>query len=359
MKNIFLTAALFVTVMLQAQDKHEIIKSFITDQVLSSSVPFAHGKGTKVSRIEFGKDDQVTLHYLPYKKPESFKLHELYKETNSSSGVELYEDNRFIQFHLTEERTRIISFGSYAVALKVYEAFLQLLSPDVSATGSHMYFISKTAQLSSSNEQLLKVIRCTDKMDAGDSTIRINSRGEGWVDKDSVPIGHWKFYATNNKGKEYLFKEGEYMKTDSSVFMIIGVDTDEVKQRYHMNLDELKKDYVSTVPFMKTLEWKYYHDNGNEWKKVFYKFDLVPLELAESMDPSTEKNSLVVKMPETFDEYITGEVAEFNKKGICFKKLEYDELGFLMTKTLISPNGSVTRKETAEAYGPVLLPNNN
>jgi hypothetical protein len=53
-----------------------------------------------------------------------------------------------------------------------------------------------------------------------------------------------------------------------------------------------------------------------------------------------------------------GDVSEYTRTGICFKKLEYDELGFLWTKTLLSPDGSVVKKQTAGHDGEEIKANN-
>jgi hypothetical protein len=72
------------------------------------------------------------------------------------------------------------------------------------------------------------------------------------------------------------------------------------------DLEDLKKNQVSVAPFIKTRAWKYYHDNGKMWKEVFFKWELVPIELSESIDASTESRMLPIRIPEPFDEYITG-----------------------------------------------------
>jgi len=362
MKYFFVPATLFLSIVLHAQNDYydyNETKDLIRAEVSVYSVPFAHGKGTKVSKIEFGKQDQVTLHYEPYKKPVSFRLHELYKETDTSTGIQLYQDNRFIQFHLSEDRTRVISFESHEKAREVYDAFLQLMRLSYGDANRGVYFIRRDTRLSEAQELLVSCIRPVDKKDEGDSTIKIRSRGEGWLDKDSMPVGYWSFYATDSKGKEYLFKEGTYTRTDRNMFTVMGMDTDDVKQRFYISMDGLKSDRVSYVPFIKTSDWVYYHDNGRKWKDVFYKWDLIPIELAESIDLNTNKSLLSVRMPEPIDEYIIGEVIEFDKLGHSIKQLFYDELGFLMTKTLYAADGRITKKETATPQGPVLLPNNN
>ena len=113
---------------------------------------------------------------------------------------------------------------------------------------SGVYFISRNKIIDSTNYKLYDGIRPYDKKDIKDSTIIINSIGEGWLDKDSLPVGQWSFFAVNKSNKPYLFKTGEYKKTEEQMFAF----TDDEKlhiMEYGTMPEALQKDFCRTICF--------------------------------------------------------------------------------------------------------------
>src|SRR5688572_16119572 len=113
-----------------------------------------------------------------------------------------------------------------------------------------VYFLTRTSIISTENEILQKSLRPIDKMDIGDSTIEISSKGEGWLDKDSLPTGKWNFYAKNKEGKEFLFKTGIYQRTDPGLFQVFNIDSSDLKKQYHLSFYDLQQDQVNTIRFI-------------------------------------------------------------------------------------------------------------
>ena len=156
----------------------------------------------------------------------------------------------------------------------IRSAFLRLGSlsqkPEVrnSKNDPGVYFLTRTSTISSEKEILFKSLRPIDKMDIGDSTIVIPSKGEGWLDKDSLPTGKWNFYAKNKEGKEFLFKTGSYQRTNPGLFQVYNIDSVDLKKDYHLSFYDLQQDHVNTIRFIKKSTWNYYHENGRLWKKI-------------------------------------------------------------------------------------------
>jgi hypothetical protein len=102
-------------------------KAYIQEKVRCCSVDFTKSAFSKVSAVDISEDGTVTLHYLPEKGLTTFNLFTLYKESDSATGITLYGKSKFVQFHVSEQRTRLISFATHEEAKEVYAAFMDLL----------------------------------------------------------------------------------------------------------------------------------------------------------------------------------------------------------------------------------------
>jgi hypothetical protein len=101
-------------------------KAFIVEKVRCCSVPFTPSHpSNKVVGIDIEKDGSIALYSDMV--PHTFNLFDLYKESDTASGIQLYKDTKFVQFHISPERTRVISFATHDEAKEVYAAFLDLL----------------------------------------------------------------------------------------------------------------------------------------------------------------------------------------------------------------------------------------
>jgi len=223
-----------------------------------------------------------------------------------------------------------------------------------------IYFVSRNAVLKTENEMLVTSIRSIDKKDEGDTTLSVSSNAEGWLDKDSLPIGKWNFYAKNKLAKEYLFKSGTYQRTKAEMFKVINIDSADLAKNYHLSFSYLQQNQAKTIPFIKTNEWNYYHANSGLWKTVIYKIRQIPL-IANILMQEPEYNAsakLTIQLKGDLDEWIKGDVKEFDEEGKMYKKLEYDGSGELYRKTLYNKNGKAIKTETAKPYENEVLPNN-
>lgn len=166
------------------------------------------------------------------------------------------------------------------------------------------YFIPRNSLLNSGNKMLAESIRSIDI--AGDSRVPVpvNSSGEGWLDKDSLPIGQWYFYAKNSTGKEYLFKTGLYQITTPEMFEVTDIDSVELAN-FHLSFLSLQKQQAQAIPFVKVKAWKYYHPDGTIWKKVNFKHRQIPVNTSiVIMDlENTEQTRLVINLKERLDEW--------------------------------------------------------
>ena len=167
------------------------------------------------------------------------------------------------------------------------------------------YFIPRNALLNSGNKMFAESIRSIDI--AGDShvPVPVNSSGEGWLDKDSLPIGQWYFYAKNSTGKEYLFKTGLYQTTTPEMFEVTDIDSMELAKNFHLSFLSLQKQQAQAIPFVKVKAWKYYHPDGTIWKKVNFKHRQIPVNTSiVIMDlENTEQTRLVINLKERLDEW--------------------------------------------------------
>ena len=166
-----------------------------------------------------------------------------------------------------------------------------------------VYFISRLAKLESNDEMLDKSIRSSEMTSfTGKAT---TANGEGWLDRDSLPIGIWNFYIQESSGKEYLFKTGTYKRTKPGMFEVTGIDSTELAKRYHLTFTELQRGHVQTIPFIKVQAWSYYYPNGKLWKSVYFRDRKIPLSVIISMaDPEQpDATRLLVSLKERMDEW--------------------------------------------------------
>lgn len=224
------------------------------------------------------------------------------------------------------------------------------------------YFVSRNAVLKTENEMLVTSIRSIDKKDDGDTTLSVSSNAEGWLDKDSLPIGRWNFYAKNKLGKEYLFKSGTYHLTKAEMFEVINIDSSDLARNYGLSFYTLQKGHVRTIPFIKSGDWNYYHPDGKLWKKVNYQNENIPIhtEITETSvngSGAEASTALIIILKDKLDEWIDFEVSEYDEQGNLFKRLQYHH-GDLYKKILYDKSGSVIKTETARPYEKDLSPVN-
>ncbi|MGZ5191470.1 MAG: hypothetical protein ACXWCZ_10650, partial [Flavisolibacter sp.] len=122
----------------------------------------------------------------------------------------------------------------------------------------------------------------------------------------------------------------------------------------------LQQDQVQAIPFIKINKWNYYHVNKKLWKSVYYKAFHIPISTAilESGAAEDASSSLIIQLQEERDEWIEGEVKEFNKKGQLFKIMKYDSSAILNKKILFDSKGNIIKEETAKRYEKPLAPTN-
>jgi hypothetical protein len=166
------------------------------------------------------------------------------------------------------------------------------------------YFIPRNALLNSGNKMLAESIRSIDITGDSRVPVPVNSSGEGWLDKDSLPIGQWYFYAKNSTGKEYLFKTGLYQTTTPEMFEVTDIDSVELAKNFHLSFLSLQKQQAQAIPFVKVKAWKYYHPDGTIWKKVNFKHRQIPVNTSiVIMDlENTEQTRLIINLKERLDE---------------------------------------------------------
>jgi hypothetical protein len=247
----------------------------------------------------------VKLSYTPRKSPQSFNLFNLLKSAEAPLGIELYQDTKFIQFHVSEERTRLISFSTHEEAREVYNAFIHLIAMAENKSTEAIFFLSRYAELKTSNPLLASSLRAEDKSELSGKEIIIESKGEGWLDKDSLPVGKWKFYARDEKQKEYLFKEGIYLKTNPGMFEVQGIDSAELNDNYHLSMQSLQEYRSKEIPFVKSGSWTYYQPDGKPAKTMDFISQRIPVSVSIMMeDPSSNKSTkLAIAINEKADEW--------------------------------------------------------
>ncbi len=245
----------------------------------------------------------------------------------------------------------------------IRKAFLHLkslCSKSTALNSTHagaIYFVSRNTILSPVNKMLAGSIRSIDKKDEGDTTISICSNGEGWLDKDSLPVGEWKFYSKNHEGKKYLFKSGAYQRTTAPMFEVVDIDSTDLFKNYGLSFYNLQQEQLHTIPFIKSNQWDYYHANGKVWKTVNFKNSQVPVITNIVMNaPSDQSSKLIIVLKEDMDEWIIGELNEYNDKGGLYKKLQYQTTGEVFKKMMYNNSGSIINTEEARPYQNPVLP---
>jgi len=212
-----------------------------------------------------------------------------------------------------------------------------------------VYFVSQNAIIDSTNYKLYSSIRPYDKKDINDSTIIIRSNGEGWLDKDSLPIGQWSFFAVDKLNKPYLLKTGEYKKTEEQMFAFTDGEKINIKE-YGTTPESLQKDFCRDYPFIKTGTWYYYHPNGKIWKKVSFESHDLFFDIAfvsEKNGFGTEYISkILVTEKEKDDEWPKEEIDEYNAEGYLFKKLDILPNGKIIYKGIFDNTGKIIHEYT-------------
>lgn len=310
----------------------------------------------------------------------SFNLFELSQPAGNRAvdpfGMEAVRCNKkaaaaqaWLNFHTTTKPLAFLKFNCIPDAdlQNIHHLFLQLRSlctPVSLATkpAGAFYFVNHRSVVHSTNNMLLNSIRSADKKDVGDTTILIASAGEGWLDKDSLPIGEWQFFATDAKGREYLFKKGFYNRTTPDLFEVLNSDSNWLLKNHQISFASLKENHAVQIPFIKSGNWNYYHPNGRLWKTVSFQSKQVPvyLDIMISTDPlGNETGSTIVSRgKDDSDEWISRDVKEYDQNGILFKKLEYYSFSEVLKKTVYGPNGEIIREEKAKPYESIVKPEN-
>lgn len=194
----------------------------------------------------------------------------------------------------------------------IKSAFLHLRSLYINSNSSYsrpngaMYFVNRGVMINANNDMLVSSIRSQDKKDEGDTTLFIKSNGEGWLDKDSLPVGEWRFYAADSAGNEYLFKTGNYQPTNNGMFTVRGIDSSYLAKKYHLSFLELNQRQVQSIPFIKWGKWNYYHSDGSLWKSVSFINKEIPITvqimIVDADNP--EVTMLVTPVNDKMDEWL-------------------------------------------------------
>lgn len=160
-----------------------------------------------------------------------------------------------------------------------------------------LYFVSRSANFTTQNITLLKSIRALDTI-RNDEVVK--SFGEGWLNKDSFPIGKWNFYAKDMDGKEYLFKTGFYQNTKMEMFSVNGIDSLSLKKQFHLSFKDLQKEHLQTVSFIKSKAWNFYDPKGTHLKTIYYKTMKIPINVSiVVLDLENMKNTrLIIELKE-------------------------------------------------------------
>lgn len=89
------------------------------------------------------------------------------------------------------------------------------------------------------------------------------------------------------------------------MFEVADIDSVELAKNYHLSFSSLQKQQAQAVPFVKVNAWKYYHPDGNIWKKVNFKHRQIPVNTSiVIMDlENTEQTRLVINLKERLDEW--------------------------------------------------------
>lgn len=199
--------------------------------------------------------------------------------------------------------------------------------------------------------KLLNITNSEDRKDVFDTTITILSVGEGWFDRDSLPIGKWRFFSKDENGKVYLFKEGIFKKTTPEMFTIVGTDLSSVNKIFHYSQYKIKFMESSMIKYIKCGEWTYYHRNGKVWRKMLYQCDSLCIEyIIAKSDEGNNSNSykLLGTTNQSFDynAYIKPyyPMLEFDEIGNLSKKLIFTYFNRVVYKALYDKNGNLKKE---------------
>jgi len=212
-----------------------------------------------------------------------------------------------------------------------------------------VYFVKRNANIDSTKYKLYSSIRPSDKKDIKDSTIIIRSNGEGWLDKDSLPVGQWSFFAMNESNKPYMLKTGNYKKTKNQMFVFSNDDYANMKE-YGFTPDSLQKDFAGDYPFIKTGTWHYYHSNGKIWKQVSFESNDLFLNIAFISEKGEFDNEHITKVmvseKEKDDEWPKEEIDEYIADGYLFKKLFLSPTCKIIYKVIFDNTGKIIHEYT-------------
>lgn len=212
-----------------------------------------------------------------------------------------------------------------------------------------VYFISRNAIIDSSRYKLYYSIRAYDKKDINDTTITIKSNGEGWLDKDSLPVDEWSFFSIDETNKPYLLKKGTYLKTEEKMFAFTYGDSINIKEN-GFTPESLQEDFAKYYPFIKTGTWLYYHSNGKIWKQVSFESSnlfLYIIFVPEKGELDNEHNiKITVSEKEKNDEWPKEEIDEYNAEGYLFKKLNFLPNGKVFYKGIFDNTGKIIHEYT-------------
>ena len=309
----------------------------------------------------------------------SFNLFDLKggeEQSGHSGGIETISCNpkahaplAWINFYTTSGKDAFIRLRCNTPEtelLKIREAFIHLKSlctPSKNKNPSNaeaVHFISRHSIITTTNEVLMASIRPIDKKDQGDTTFTISSFGEGWLDKDSLPTGTWKFYAGRDTGKEYLFKTGDYTRTRHEMFVVLNIDSSDLQKHYGRSFRDLQEGQVPVIPFVKSNDWHYYHANGQLWKKVSYKNIQIPVNTGIVMQDAEKPGAtmLIIELKSGPDEWIESPVVEYDANGRLYKKLKYRQSGEVAQKTIYGENGKIIKDESSKPFENQVLSTN-
>lgn len=223
-----------------------------------------------------------------------FNLFDLKDENNhDDNGIEIIPCNRsehvtiawinfksvggtigFIRLDCTTPYKELIFLRHAFIQLKAKSSKL-LVVPNLPYEA--LYFVSRSTNFTTENIILLKSIIAVDTI-RNDEVVK--SYGEGWLDKDSLPIGKWNFYAKKQEGEEYLFKTGLYQKTKMETFSVKGIDSLTLKKQYQLSFKDLQQRHLQSVPFIKSKAWNFYDPTGKHLKTVYYKTMGIPINVS-------------------------------------------------------------------------------
>lgn len=270
-------------------------------------------KATEDGNILLTNDKQLRFY---------FNIFELKSSSNArNEGIEIrpcdsrtHAPSSLMSFMSNDKSLAFIRFtcSTPAIELEIIKrAFLNLKNlckrVNYKPNEEAKFFVGRYATIKTNSLLLKESIRAVEQKPKGDTITFIESNGEGWLDKDSIPTGNWKFYATNSLGKEYLFKTGDYEITVPSMFEITGIDIEEIEERFKISVSFLKQRHLEIIPFIKTGTWNYYHESNIIWKTVEFKNVSIPIELREMINDmeNPQNTSLMVGVKDDkMDEWV-------------------------------------------------------